>query len=784
MHPVCVPHVTEASTMHQQRSDLLDDLHRGRRDVARPRKDVDTIAASAGAISTVQEEQVGEAAAVGVRTSHVHAPEGRSHAGDDLVRNRLCQGVHHHRRQEVANQGACPSRSGRQRIQDRTGRSGDGQRSQRTIIVRYVWAKNCFDAIRGIGGCVRQADVDGLLDLWIGTCKIDRDLVALHGQRHLEPNRRIDAIADCLGVIRTVRHGRDRLAHGRFAAAAQFFRQPFERIQVVLSQQLRGLTLNQRKTSELRVEVTHDLVRHANVLTEDALQCRIHLASAQHLHDGDLQAFLEHRGGVGRAHTSTDVRCVGDRTGPRHQLALEEDWLTDGDIGKVAGAEPDIVGHQDVALAERFLGECFEERADGPGGRADKRRDAVRSLRNRVALGVGDHACKVVGLANDGRERGTYERSRCLVYHRNEPPPEQLQGDSVKHDFLLRLDVCCLNYFLPLDRLGGHVPSCVFGRATNDLERQAFPRLLEIRLAQNLVDVLVVLGNYLLGYTGGSCHRKPAETLKSWNCRFGDGRQIGKQREAVLAGHCKAADLAGGYERRRGRQQFEHHVDLPTHEVVHGLGAALVGHVGELDARRLLEELAHHMRRRSRARGAKGQLARICLGVGDQLLEVVKWPARIDRHHARNAAQNHDGLNVFIRVVLQLRIDRMGRMDADRAQQQRAAVRLRLRNRSGSQVPAHAWLVFHHERPVVLAAETLADGSRQNIRGAARNEWSDKSDGTFGDGIASRREVDWRQACKEEKSAYCAALDLKHDLPLAVGVARISLWSIEYLIQC
>ena len=193
------------------------------------------------------------------------------------------------------------------------------------------------------------------------------------------------------------------------------------------------MALNQAETRELGVEVAHDPIRHADVFAQDPFERGIHCAALHHLHGRNLQSFLEHLAGIRRAHAAADVRRM--RHGPREgdQTAIEVDRLRHRDVGQMPGAEPAIVGDEDVALMQVLWRPLLEKRANGPRRRPDEGRDAVRRLGDRASLRVGDDAGKIVGLANDRRERRPHQRGCGFIDDRDEPPPQQFQRYSVEH---------------------------------------------------------------------------------------------------------------------------------------------------------------------------------------------------------------------------------------------------------------------------------------------------------------------------------------------------------------
>jgi hypothetical protein len=70
-------------------------------------------------------------------------------------------------------------------------------------------------------------------------------------------------------------------------------------------------------------------------------------------------------------------------------------------------------------------------------------------------------------------------------------------------------------------------------------------------------------------------------------------------------------------------RRVDQHLDVAGHEIGQRRRRALVGHVHHLDARHLLQQLAGEMGGGPHARGPERDLARIGLGVGNQLADIL-----------------------------------------------------------------------------------------------------------------------------------------------------------------
>jgi len=99
-------------------------------------------------------------------------------------------------------------------------------------------------------------------------------------------------------------------------------------------------------------------------------------ASDDHLHRRDLQAFLEDLARLGTPDLAADVGRVRRGGAEGHQLAVLEDRLGQGNVGQMAGAQPDVVGDQHVARREPVGREEAQEVLYRLRQGADEARDA------------------------------------------------------------------------------------------------------------------------------------------------------------------------------------------------------------------------------------------------------------------------------------------------------------------------------------------------------------------------------------------------------------------------
>src|SRR5687767_6182024 len=139
------------------------------------------------------------------------------------------------------------------------------------------------------------------------------------------------------------------------------------------------------------------------------------------------------------------------------------------------------------------------------------------------------------------------------------------------------------------------------------------------RRGERLADLGGQPGDDLLRQLRRPDHAAPGVRLVARHS-LGDRRKIRELRRALRRGDAEAAHPAGFDVGPDRRNVVEHHLDIAGHEVVDCLRAALVGHVDDVGPGHELEELSAQVPGGAVARRAVGELARVLLRVGDELL--------------------------------------------------------------------------------------------------------------------------------------------------------------------
>ncbi|MNT21674.1 hypothetical protein D3C72_1570210 [compost metagenome] len=172
------------------------------------------------------------------------------------------------------------------------------------------------------------------------------------------------------------------------------------------------------------------------------------------------------------------------------------------------------------------------------------------------------------------------------------------------------------------------------------------------------------------------------------------------------------------------------HVDLAGQQVGHHGPFAAVGHMQHVSLVLPGDVGLDRMRLRARAPRPHAQLARRCLGIGQQFGNGLGRHAAVDRQHGARGGDVGDRAQLSARIVGQLLVQRqVGRDRAGNGHQQRIAVRRRLGDVVGADDAAGTALVLHHHRLAELARQAIADGARQRVGQPARRVGDDQVDG-------------------------------------------------------
>src|SRR6266849_539082 len=166
---------------------------------------------------------------------------------------------------------------------------------------------------------------------------------------------------------------------------------------------------------------------------------------------------------------------------------------------------------------------------------------------------------------------------------------------------------------------------------------------------------------------------------------------------------------------------------IPAEEIGQCGACAAIRHVNKIDAGRYLEKFAHQMAGRTDAGRCHCDLARIGLGVGDQLGHGFGRDLRIGQHDLRLPDQARDRRDVAEKheaeLVVKCRVDRARWAD----HQERMAVGRRAHDRFGCDIGARARPVLDDEWLAEPLLQPLSDQARADVGRAASGETDDNA---------------------------------------------------------
>src|SRR5215510_8003219 len=139
----------------------------------------------------------------------------------------------------------------------------------------------------------------------------------------------------------------------------------------------------------------------------------------------------------------------------------------------------------------------------------------------------------------------------------------------------------------------------------------------------------------------------------------------------------------------------------------------------QVDPGHHLEQLARHMGGSSDTARRHGDLARIGLGIGDELGNCFGWNRWMHRYDVRlpvNACDRRDVADeIETELVIERGVDRVPTADYE----QRVAVRRCAHDRLGADIAARAWSILDDERLTEPLRQPLTDQARDDVSWAA-----------------------------------------------------------------
>ena len=298
-------------------------------------------------------------------------------------------------------------------VEDGPLRRLDRNRLKGPLIAWAVGIERAFDWICRVGIGVLHDRIDAARDLFRGPLEIKLDVRATDGQPALDVGFIfIDPVRFDRGGPGPVRQRRDRLAHGGLGTAAQLRRELGQIGEIGVVEELLQASLANPLRRDLGIEVTNHLIGHADVCANDVSYELVLLIVLNELDRHQAQALLEQLARITGPTGTADVGQMRDRAGEADELAAVKNRRCHGDVGKMARAEPGVVGDDAIVGPPAFDRDSSQHRLDGTRHHADEGWNTSGVLGQAIAFGVQQHRREVVRLPNQRRERRPQQRPR------------------------------------------------------------------------------------------------------------------------------------------------------------------------------------------------------------------------------------------------------------------------------------------------------------------------------------------------------------------------------------
>jgi hypothetical protein len=219
--------------------------------------------------------------------------------------------------------------------------------------------------------------------------------------------------------------------------------------------------------------------------------------------------------------------------------------------------------------------------------------------------------------------------------------------------------------------------------------------------------------------------------------------------------------------RDRGLCGVEHELHRPADQVGHGVAGAAIRHMHHVHASHQLEQLTRHVDAGADAARSEIELARIGLGVGDELGNGGGRERRVhhrDVRHAGHAGDRRDVANeIEGELVVEGVVDRVRRNHLE----QRVTVRRRLHHGLGADIAAGARPVLDDHLLTEPLGEPLRHQTGQDVRPAAGGEADDDADRLRRIGLSSSGRS------LESTSTSMLRMNLRYRVELSQTAAQI-----------
>ncbi|MNM85257.1 hypothetical protein D3C81_973670 [compost metagenome] len=215
---------------------------------------------------------------------------------------------------------------------------------------------------------------------------------------------------------------------------------------------------------------------------------------------------------------------------------------------------------------------------------------------------------------------------------------------------------------------------------------------------------------------------------------LGHRRHIGQHVQARVAGHGQRLELASLDMGQRGADHIHHQLGVIGQQRRQRRCAAVVGHVGHVDAQLGLQHLRSELQRVAEPHGRVVQLAARRLGIGREVPDIGRRHLRIGDHHQRHLDTDGDDLEV-LRVVAGLLVQHGIEHHARAGPHQHGVtVRLGARHALRADHGVGAGAVLHHHGLLQVARHAFGQRPPELVRGAARGVRHHQLDRPLGPG--------------------------------------------------
>ncbi len=245
------------------------------------------------------------------------------------------------------------------------------------------------------------------------------------------------------------------------------------------------------------------------------------------------------------------------------------------------------------------------------------------------------------------------------------------------------------------------------------------------------------------------------------------GRHLGHGRDTFGARHREHLHRAGLVLLAHRVELHEQQIEVSGDEVVHHLRGAAIGHVGEAGAGQPREQLAGEVRRGADPLRAEGDLARVGLGVGDELGHARRRKVRPHRDRVRDRCHDREWRERR-RVIAELLVQQHARRQRRGLRgEERVSVGLGEGDRFGADAAAGARAVLHHERLAHDLGEAIGEHAGDDVGAAAGRRRHDDPHQAARIAVAGvlrgRAPARRQRACGQDQSDCDDARDFPHE---------------------